>query len=132
MIARQFFLSAFLKIFIISFPSLTERVLLLKFIFNRCKNVPVKSCFNIEFIWIFYWSKLSCFGIRMCFQFAFISFIINENFHIQVGTQNSQCNLLLFFFEPFVLNQELSQLWKKPKKNEEYREEYFNLTLFIN
>ena len=50
----------------------------------------------------------------MCFHFALISFIINENFHIQVGTQNSQCNL--FFFEPFVLNQELSQLRKKPKK----------------
>ena len=71
------------------------------------------------------------FRIRVCFHFAFISFIINENFHIQVGTQNPQCNLF-FFFEPFVLNQELSQLRKKNKKNEEYREEYFNLTLVIN
>ena len=64
------------------------------------------------------------------FQFAFISFLINENFRIQVETQNYQCNLP--FFEPFVLNQELSQLRKKPKKKEEYREEYFNLTLVIN
>ena len=72
------------------------------------------------------------FRIRVCFHFAFISFIINENFHIQVGTQNPQCNLFFFFFEPFVLNQELSQLRKKNKKNEEYREEYFNLTLVIN
>ena len=65
----------------------------------------------------------------MCFHFALISFIINENFHIQVGTQNSQCNL---FFLAVRFKSRIKSTKKKTKKNEEYREEYFNLTLVIN